>query len=96
MLGPEEVAAYCPALRREGLRGAGLYTDGQTDDARVVLETMRSARRLGLRAGVQRAEAVNHVEVAEFLRDAGGKLVGARLRDRARRAPARACSPARW
>src|SRR5262245_24929737 len=40
-----ESAAYCPLLRREGLRGAGLYTDGQTDDARLVLETLASARR---------------------------------------------------
>jgi glycerol-3-phosphate dehydrogenase len=81
MLGAEEVAAYCPALRRSGLRGAGLYTDGQTDDARLVLETLRSARRLGLRAGVQRAEAVAGAEIAEFLRDGSGRLVGARLRD---------------
>jgi glycerol-3-phosphate dehydrogenase len=82
MLGSEEVAAYCPALRRPGLRGAGLYTDGQTDDARLVLETLRSARRLGLRAGAHRADAVARAEIAEFLRGADGKLVGARVRDR--------------
>jgi glycerol-3-phosphate dehydrogenase len=82
MLGPEEVAGYCPALRRSGLRGAGLYTDGQTDDARLVLETLRSARRLGLRAGARRAEAVSRAEIAEFLRDADGKLIGASVRDR--------------
>jgi glycerol-3-phosphate dehydrogenase len=82
MLGPDEVAAYCPLLRRRGLRGAGLYTDGQTDDARLVLETIRSARRLGRRAGIHRAEAVNHAEVVEFACDADGRLVGARVRDR--------------
>ena len=81
MLRPAEVVAYCPALRRSGLRGAGLYTDGQTDDARLVLETLQSARRLGLAAGVYRADAVNRAEIAEFLRDADGKLVGARVRD---------------
>jgi glycerol-3-phosphate dehydrogenase len=82
MLDGAEIAAYCPLLRREGLRGAGLYHDGQTDDARLVLETLASARRLGLRAGVHRADAVPHAEVAEFVRDAGGTLAGARIRDR--------------
>jgi glycerol-3-phosphate dehydrogenase len=82
ILGREEVASWCPALRREGLRGAGLYTDGQTDDARLVLETLRSARRLGSGAGAHRVDAVNHAEVVEFLRGDGGRLTGARVADR--------------
>jgi glycerol-3-phosphate dehydrogenase len=82
MLDREEVAAFCPALRRDGLRGAGLYADGQTDDARLVLETLRSARRLGSRAGELRVEALNHAELTEFLRDAEGRLAGARVTDR--------------
>ena len=82
MLDRAEIAAYCPLLRREGLRGAGLYADGQTDDARLVLETIASARRLGLRAGTHRADAVSHAEVVEFVRDAAGVLTGARVRDR--------------
>ncbi len=82
MLAPDEVASFCPALRREGLRGAGLYTDGQTDDARLVLETLQSARRLGARAGTLRVEAVNHAEVVEFLRGEDGRLAGARIVDR--------------
>jgi len=81
MLRAAEVAAYCPLLRRQGLRGAGLYHDGQTDDARLVLETLQSARRLGLAAGVHRTDAVNHAEISEFLRDADGRLVGARVLD---------------
>jgi glycerol-3-phosphate dehydrogenase len=74
MLDPDAVASFCPGLRREGLTGAGLYSDGQVDDARLVLETLRSARRLG-------SEAVNYCEVTEFFRGSGGRLCGARVRD---------------
>jgi glycerol-3-phosphate dehydrogenase len=81
MLGPEGALRYCPALRRAGLRGAGVYTDGQTDDARLVLETLRSARRIGGAAGVP-AEAVSQAEVVEFLSEASGRVRGARVRDR--------------
>jgi glycerol-3-phosphate dehydrogenase len=61
MLSPAGVAQLSPDLRTDGLRGAGLYSDGQVDDARLVLETLKSARSLG-------CAAVNHAEVAEFLR----------------------------
>jgi glycerol-3-phosphate dehydrogenase len=74
MLSPDEALRFCPALRREGLRGAGVYVDGQVDDARLVLDTLKSARRLG-------GEAANHAEVMEFLADEGGSLCGARVRD---------------
>lgn len=87
MLRPAQVAAFSRDLRAEGLRGAGLYQDAQVDDARLVLETLKSARALG-------GEAVNHAEVVEFLRDDGGSLCGARVRDRlsdeVRAIPARA------
>jgi glycerol-3-phosphate dehydrogenase len=74
MLGPEQVAHFSRDLRREGLRGAGFFHDGQVDDARLVLETLVSARRFG-------GEAVNHAEVFEFLRGDEGRIVGARVRD---------------
>lgn len=74
MLSPDEALGFCPALRRDGLRGAGVYVDGQVDDARLVLETLKSARRLG-------AEAANHAEVTEFLTGERGLLYGARVRD---------------
>ena len=74
MLRPEEVAAYSRDLRREGLRGAGLYHDAQVDDVRLVLETIRSARALG-------GDAANHAEVVEFERDGRSALVGARVYD---------------
>ncbi len=74
MLSPDEALRFCPALRREGLRGAGVYVDGQVDDARLVLDTLKSARRLG-------GEAANHAEVVEFLGGEAGTLRGARVRD---------------
>jgi len=76
MLDAHEVAGFSRDLRQEGLRGAGLYCDGQCDDARLVLESLRGARRLG-------AAVANYAEVTEFLRDADGTtLNGARVRDR--------------
>lgn len=80
MVGPDEVAAFCPDLRREGLQGAGLYWDAQVDDARLVLEALKSARAFG-------GEAVNHAEVVAFERDAGepgetGRIAAVQVRDR--------------
>jgi glycerol-3-phosphate dehydrogenase len=75
MLDAEQALSFCPGLRREGLRGGGLYVDGQVDDARLVLETLKSARRLG-------AEAVNHAELVELFADPGGRIESARVRDR--------------
>jgi len=75
MLSRDEVAGYSPDVRTEGMRAAGLYFDAQVDDARLVVEVLKSARRLG-------ADAANHAELVEFLRGDDGRLVGARVRDR--------------
>ena len=75
MLSREEVADYSRDVRVDGLRAAGLYFDAQVDDARLVIEVLKSARRLG-------GDAANHVEAVEFLRGADGRLAGARVRDR--------------
>jgi glycerol-3-phosphate dehydrogenase len=74
MLDPEQVAEFCPDLRHEGLRGAALYWDAQVDDARLVLESLRSARAMG-------AEAVNHAEATGFECDERGRIVAVQLRD---------------
>ncbi|MDJ0868682.1 MAG: glycerol-3-phosphate dehydrogenase/oxidase [Myxococcota bacterium] len=75
MLETEQVAAYSRDVRLEGLESAGLYNDAQVDDARLVIETLKSARLLG-------GEAANHTEVIEFERDETGALAAARVRDR--------------
>jgi glycerol-3-phosphate dehydrogenase len=74
MLKPHEVPQFSRDLRADKLRGAGLYTDAQVDDARLVLDSLKSARALG-------CAAVNHAEVVEFLRDGKGRLCGACVRD---------------
>lgn len=74
MLSREEVAEYSRDVRLEGLRAAGVYHDAQADDARLVLETLKSARRLG-------GDAAPQAEVVELLH-AGGRVAGARVLDR--------------
>ncbi|MBF8281859.1 MAG: FAD dependent oxidoreductase [Anaerolineales bacterium] len=59
-LAPREVLRADPGLRQKGLRGAALYYDAQTDDARLVLATARSAARAG-------ALVANYAEVTSLL-----------------------------
>jgi glycerol-3-phosphate dehydrogenase len=42
-----ELDGFAPGLKREGLRGAVSYFDGFTNDARLVLDTLGSARQSG-------------------------------------------------
>jgi glycerol-3-phosphate dehydrogenase len=74
MLSRDEVTAYSRDVRTDGLLAAGLYHDAQADDARLVLETLKSARRLG-------GDAAPQAEVVDLLR-ADGRVAGARVRDR--------------
>jgi glycerol-3-phosphate dehydrogenase len=62
-----------PGLRGQGLRGAGLYYDCWTDDARLTLETILSARLEG-------AMVCNYVAVTA-LRKRAGRIEGAAVRD---------------
>lgn len=63
-----------PMLKREGLRGAVEYHDGQFDDARMNVA-------LALTAAESGAVVMNHVEVTALLKR-GGRLSGAVLEDR--------------
>ena len=74
MLGRGGVEAAEPALRRDGLSGAGQYWDCRTDDARLVLETLLAAASEG-------AVVVSYAEVAAFVTE-GGRITGARIVDR--------------
>ncbi|MCA0147120.1 glycerol-3-phosphate dehydrogenase/oxidase [Blastococcus sp. LR1] len=62
-----------PALRPEALVGAVRYYDAQADDARHTLGVVLTAARYG-------ATVLNSAEVVSFLH-AGGRVVGARVRD---------------
>src|SRR5581483_10535519 len=70
----EEALTLAPQLDRQGLKGAFLYYDGRTDDARLVVEVIKSAHERG-------AVIANYARVVGFVRDAGGRVAGARLSD---------------
>ena len=72
-LPPAKALAAEPGLRDRDLRGAALYWDAQTDDARLVVATLRSAAQAG-------ALAANYVAATSFIR-AEGRIVGAVVRD---------------
>ena len=55
-LSREEARAWVPGLKAEGLRGAVRYFDALTNDARLVIDTLRSAARHG-------AVLANHVRL---------------------------------
>ena len=56
----DESLVASPHLRREGLRGAVVYTDGQFDDARLAVAIARTAAREG-------ALLLNHVAVQALI-----------------------------
>jgi glycerol-3-phosphate dehydrogenase len=72
-LSAKQVRRAEPALKDRGLTGAALYWDAQTDDARLVLATMRSAARAG-------ALVANYAEVTSLLKP-DGRVRGAVVRD---------------
>src|SRR5256886_6125638 len=62
-----------PGLRDTELKGAALYYDAQTDDARLVIATMRSAAHAG-------ALVANYAEVTALIKP-DGRVGGATVRD---------------
>ncbi len=74
LLSREQIEELSHDVRKDILRRAALYHDQQVDDARIVLETVKDARRVG-------AEAISHAEVVGFEKHAG-RILGVRVRDR--------------
>jgi glycerol-3-phosphate dehydrogenase len=72
-LSRRKALALAPGLRRESLIGAIEYHDGQVDDARYVLEVLRTAVTAG-------AVAANRAQVVGFVQE-GDVTVGAVVRD---------------
>src|SRR5262249_16346227 len=68
MLSRAETLQLEPSLREEDLYGAGLYYEYLTDDARLVVENVKSAAALG-------AVVANYTEVTGLLIEAG-RLTG--------------------
>ncbi len=69
----DEAVRRFPMLKKEGLRGAVLYYDGQFDDARMNVA-------LALTAAQEGAAVANHLEVTGLLKE-GGRVRGAAVRD---------------
>lgn len=73
-LKPSEIADEEPALRRAELKGAPLYYDCSTDDARLTLESALDATRHG-------ANVCTWARAVSFLKDEGGRVCGAVVKD---------------
>ncbi len=74
LLKVEEVEREEPALNRDGLKGAPLYYDCATDDARLTLET-------ALDAVDQGATVVTWARAERLLFDEAGRVAGAEVED---------------
>lgn len=74
MLSAAEVLEREPRLNPDGLKGAGLYYDVLTDDARYTLDNVKSAAEQG-------AVVLNHVAVTGLLREGAG-VTGVTASDR--------------
>ncbi len=73
-LSREEALRLAPQLDPTGLKGAFLYYDARTNDARLVIEVIKAA-------GERGAAIANYSKVEGFLRDSDGKIAGARVVD---------------
>lgn len=73
MLSKQEALKKEPLLKEEGLKGAGLYVEYRTDDARLTLEVVKTAVSMG-------AMAVNYAEATDLVYE-GDRLTGARVKD---------------
>ncbi len=63
-----------PNVAPAGLVGGVVYHDGQFDDARLAISLAQTAADRG-------AVVVNHCACIGFIKDAGGRIVGAKVRD---------------
>ena len=73
-LSPKQVKKEEPMLLRDELKGAPLYYDCSTDDARLTLETALDAADNG-------AVILNYVRVVSLLKGEDGRTVGVRAED---------------
>ena len=73
-LSREETLELMPNLNDTGLKGSVAYADGQFDDARYNITLVQTFAAAG-------GNALNYAKVTDFLRDANGKISGARVED---------------
>uniref|UniRef100_A0ACD6BAR6 Alpha-Glycerophosphate Oxidase n=3 Tax=Lactobacillales TaxID=186826 RepID=A0ACD6BAR6_STRSP len=72
-LTPEEVLEREPFLKKEGLKGAGVYLDFRNNDARLVIDNIKKAAEDG-------AYLVSKMKAVGFLYE-GDQIVGVKARD---------------
>ena len=73
-LSREETLELMPNLNDTGLKGSVAYADGQFDDARYNITLVQTFTAAG-------GNALNYAKVTDFLRDADGRISGARVED---------------
>jgi glycerol-3-phosphate dehydrogenase len=73
MLSRAQIKELMPGIDAENISGGALYFDGQVDDARLTLETIRAAHRHG-------AAIANYVQVDSLIKEAG-RIVGVQAHD---------------
>lgn len=74
MLDKSQTLKAEPLLREEILKGGGMYIEYRSDDARLVIEVLKSARKLG-------ALAINYANVTDLIYNEKGKVSGAKIVD---------------
>lgn len=74
MLSEKEVIEKVPFIKKDGLKGGGLYVEYRTDDARLTLEIAK-------KAAEYEATLINYTKVTEFIYNEGGKIIGVKALD---------------
>ena len=72
--GSSRAAKQEPLLKTDALKGAALYWDCTTNDARLTLETAIDAQQQG-------ADLATYCKVSEFVRDESGQITGIKVED---------------
>lgn len=74
MLTKEKALTYEPLLNTDKLTGGGVYFEYRTDDARLVIEILKTANEVG-------AISLNYAEATTFVYDETGKIKGVEVVD---------------
>lgn len=73
MLSAQETIRREPLIKKEGLKGGGLYVEYRTDDARLTIEVLKEAVRYG-------AKATNYTRMEQLVYE-NGQVIGAKVKD---------------
>lgn len=75
MLNKDEVLEIEPLINHDSVLGGGIYSEYRTDDARLVIEVIKTAQDLG-------GHALNYLSVDEFIFDDSEKIIGVKTTDK--------------